>query len=142
MMALVRVARWRRSPCTLSRPAPSATPSRSGSSFFSGKLDRSGGGGNASASDEKPLVLSVSAAHSDSSLVASAAFTLLSELRFDHKLLQRNLWRDELVSYDASHVAAKFRLLKGRGSDEDEALFRPILEVSMLCLCTRLTNDD
>lgn len=96
--------------------------------MFNGSLSRSGGG------DEDggpPLVLLVSAAHGDGSLVAQASRDLLQNLAFPHETRRRDLWQDgRLVSYNLSHVAAKMRLLRGRGSEEDERLFAPVQELA------------
>jgi len=65
----------------------------------------------------------------------------------DHELLTRDLWHDKLVNYGMSHMAAKMRLIRGKGSREDEDLFRPVHEIaeelnsaSLLLISTPMWN--
>ena len=126
--------------------SPRLSRPMSSSSMFSGQLKRGQGEDD---NGKEAKVLWVTCCHSESSLASLAAKQLIEELRwlitrdrclapfvnykilrrFDHDVIKRDLWRDDLVSYNISHVAAKMRLIKGNGSEEDEELFEPVRQV-------------
>ncbi len=79
---------------------------------------------------QTPLILNINAGLGPKSLVTQASQSLFSSLTFKHDVVEHDLWSDELISYNVSHMAAKMRLLKGKGTPEDEQLFLPIHRVS------------
>ncbi len=62
-------------------------------------------------------------------------------LKFKHELKKYDLWSDDLISYNVSHMAAKMRLLKGKGSPEDEELFLPVHRVRLTWVFVFFTKD-
>ncbi len=76
-------------------------------------------------------VLYVSASPSGASLVSDASEEILAGIEFPHRLIgRRNLWSDSLISFNMSHMAARMRLAKGKGTDDDEKLWRPVQEMA------------
>ena len=92
-------------------------------------------------------VLHVTAKHNEMSIVSTSANDLISRLDFEHDFKERNLWKESLVPYQTDHVAAKFRILSGQGTEQDQVLFEPIKtlaqemnEIDLLILSTPLWN--
>lgn len=75
-------------------------------------------------------ILHVTARHGSKSLVAAASNQLFEQLAFKYDLKEKNLWSTELPPYDLTHMAAKFRLVTGKGSEEDKRIIEPISAIA------------
>ena len=73
-----------------------------------------------------PNILHVTARHSEQSVVASASNSLFSKLNFKYNLTERHLFEEQLLPYNMEHVKAKFKIMEGKGTEEDFALFGPV----------------
>ena len=69
--------------------------------------------------DDLKNILHITARHSDTSLVSVAANDLLSKLKFKYDIREQDLWKEPLVPYKIDHVISKFRIMDGKGSEED-----------------------
>ena len=81
-------------------------------------------------SSKVPKILHVTARHSETSVVASATNLLLSKLTFKYDLTERHLFEETLVPYNMDHVKAKFKIIEGKGTERDFALFEPIKQMA------------
>lgn len=102
---------------------------RFSSSMFGSKFSGSGSDTRAS---ERWRVLHLNASHSENSLVAFGARTLLNQLSFPHTVINVDLWQSNLLSYSVEHARAKLAILQGGGTQQDHQLFAPVLAAAEL----------
>ena len=89
----------------------------------------------------------VTARHSENSLVSIIASDLISKLKFKCDITERDLWKEPLVPYKIDHVVAKFKIMDGKGSEQDHETFKPVRtlaselnDTDLLILSTPLWN--
>ena len=92
-------------------------------------------------------VVHVTARHSENSLVSIIASDLISKLKFKCDITERDLWKEPLVPYKIDHVVAKFKIMDGKGSEQDHETFEPVRtlaselnDTDILILSTPLWN--
>jgi len=75
-------------------------------------------------------ILYLNASHGPSSLVAVGAKVLLDNIQSNTNVTEINLWNDKLVNYRLEHAVSKLNILRGEGSQEDQARFEPVLSAA------------
>ena len=92
-------------------------------------------------------VLHLTAQHSDKSVVSITTNNLISSLKFDKEIKERNLWTESLIPYNIEHVISKFRILEEKATEEDHLKFEPVQilaeelnDTDLLILSTPLWN--
>ena len=92
-------------------------------------------------------VVHVTARHSENSLVSIITSDLISKLKFKCDITERDLWKEPLVPYKIDHVVAKFKIMDGKGSEQDHETFEPVRtlaselnDTDLLILSTPLWN--
>ena len=51
-------------------------------------------------------------------------------MTFKYDLTERHLFEEPLVPYNMDHVKAKFKIMEGKGTERDFALFEPIKQMA------------
>ena len=76
-----------------------------------------------------------------------AANDLISKLNFKYDIREHDLWKEPLVQYKIDHVISKFKIMDGKGSEEDQKTFEPVKKLAselnstdLLILSTPLWN--